>query len=168
MKKNNVLISEGNRPWWQIIIAALAFTGALVFLYMFFTKVDLTESSKKLRSTISLLEVAIFLIINGIAFSVVRDYHFDFQNKQYKILYCLGPLQIGKWQSFKKLEYISVFKNGKDLYEVNLWYNTNKRFNISTTNNLDAAFEGGKEIAKKLAIDMVDASDPHNSKWVDV
>ncbi|WP_147309574.1 hypothetical protein [Marixanthomonas ophiurae] len=100
-------------------------------------------------------------------FSLVRDYHFDFENKKYKVEKCVGPLKFGKWKAFKKLEYISIFKNGKGFYEVNLWYNRNKHFNITTLDTFQDCFEIGKSIAEKLKINFLDAAtDPRNSLWI--
>lgn len=97
----------------------------------------------------------------------MHDYHFDFENKKYKIEKHVGPIKFGRWKPFKKIEYLSVFNNGKGFYEINLWYNKNKRFNIINFEELDITLETGKTIAKKLNIDLLDAAtDPRDSKWV--
>lgn len=168
MEQNEILISQGNRPYWQIIIAALFFTGMLIFLYYFFITFNIYESTKKVKSSISFLEIAIFLFAGGVSFSIVRDYHFNFKEKKYKILFCVGPVQIGSWKKFKNLEYISVYKNKKNAFEINLWYDKNRHFNLSHQNKADAALFMGKELSKKLKIDLLDATDPHNKQWVDI
>jgi len=59
--------------------------------------------------------------------------------------------------------------NAKSLYEINLWYNRNKHFNIGTIDDFKLAIKQGKMIAKKLDIDLLDAAtDPRDSKWVDL
>lgn len=167
MEQNEILISQGNRPFWQIILAALFFTGMLICLYYFFVTFNIYESTKKVRSSISILEIAIFLFAGGISFSIVRDYHFNFKEKKYKILFCVGPIKLGSWKKFKNLEYISVFKNSKKKFEINLWYDRNRHFKLSIHNKADGALFLGKELAKKLRIGLYDATDPHNSKWVE-
>ncbi|MCB0452819.1 MAG: hypothetical protein KDC94_07985 [Aequorivita sp.] len=167
MDKNDVYISQGNRPLWQLVIAALCFTGMLVFLYLFFISFDFNGGEKQMKETFFLLEVAIYFFGGGITFSIVRDYHFNFNEKKYKILFCVGPVKIGSWQKFKNLEYISVYKNKKNIFEINLWHDRNRHFNLAIQNKATAALIIGKELAKKLEIELYDATDPHNPKWVD-
>ncbi len=167
MEQKEILISQGNRPFWQIILAALFFTGMLINLYFFFNTFNIYESTKKVRGSISYLEIAIFLFGGGISFSIVRDYHFNFKEKKYKILFCVGPVKIGSWKKFKNLEYISVYRNKKNFFEINLWYDRNRHFNLAIQNKADIALIIGKELAKKLKIELYDATDPHNPKWVD-
>ena len=134
---------------------------------MFFDVLQIAESLRKAKRSAALLQLFIICAFQGVAFSVVREYHFNFTEKKYKIQYCVGPIRFGTWKYFKNLEYVSVFKK-KDYYEINLWYNRNKRFNISNTNDALNAFEAGKEIAKKLQLDIIDARDPHHSERIKV
>ncbi len=167
MEKNDLLISQGNRPWWQIILAALFFTGMFVFLYYFLTTFNIYNPLKKVKGSLHFLQLAIFLFAGGVSFSIVKDYHFNFKEHTYKILYCVGPVKIGRWKQFENLGYISVFKNSKNFFEINLWYNKNRHFNISTYTKVDLALLAGEELALKLKIDLLDATDPYHSKWVD-
>lgn len=167
MVQKEIIVSQGNRPFWQIILAALFFTGMVIFLYYFFITFNIYDSVTRFKGSLHFLQIAIFLFAAGISFSAVRDYHFNFQEKKYKILFCVGPVKIGKWTKFKSLEYISVFKNSKNFFEINLWYNKNKHFNISKYDQENFALFAGKELAKKLNIDLLDATDPHSSKWVE-
>ncbi len=160
-------LSEGTRPLWQLLIAALFFTAALVSLYIFYATMRIDEVNKQFIAYFEILQITGILFVAGTGFSVVRDYQFDFKNKQYKIIDRIGPLKYGQWKVFKSLDYISVFKKGETKYLVNLWYNTNKHHNFYIHDNANTALEIGKELAKKLKIDLLDATDPHKSKWVD-
>ena len=160
-------ISEGKRPFWQILIAALFYIGALVSLYFFYETFSLEVSNKKIVAYFDIFELTIILFMAGISFSVVKDYQFDFKNNQYKIIHRVGPIKVGQWRTLKSLDYISVFKKNESKYLVNLWYNKNKHFNLSAQNKADTAIFMGKELAKKLKIELYDATDPHNPKWVD-
>ena len=167
MVQNEILISQGDRPWWQRVIAAIFFTGMFIFLYYFLTSFNIYDSGEKLKSSVTFLQMAIFLFAGGVSFSIFRDYHFNFKEKKYKILICIGPFKIGRWKRFENLEYISVFKNTKGIFEINLWYNRNKHFNLSIHSNADTALFLGKEISKRLEIELLDATNPHHSKWID-
>ena len=167
MEQNEILISEGNRPWWQRIIAAAAFTGMFVFLYYFIITFNIFDSDERIRDSSRFLIMAIYLCSFGIGFSIVRDYHFDFKTHRYKNVFRVGPVKIGGWRKFKNLEYVSAFKNSRNIFELNLWYNRNKHFNLFSYDNAEDALYAGKQLAEKLDIDLLDATFPHNSKWVD-
>lgn len=160
-------ISEGIRPLWQTIIAALFYTAALVSLYFFYKTFSIDFSKKKVIAYFDIFEITSLLFSVGVSFSVVKDYQFDFKNKQFKIIYRVGAIKIGKWRALKSLDYISVFKKNESKYFVNLWYNKNKHFKLSIHNTAEDAITMGKELAKRLKIELLDATDPHNSKWLD-
>lgn len=163
----NAHISEGTRPLWQTITAALFYTGAFVSLYLFYETFSLDINKKRLTVYFDFLQITEILIVLGISFSVVKDYQFDFKNNQYKIIHRIGSIRVGKWRNFQSLDYISVFKKSETKYLVNLWYNRNKHFSFGMSNKPETALNIGSELSKKLKIDLLDATDPHNSKWVD-
>ena len=72
MKRKNIIISDGNRPFWQLAIASVFYTLALICFYLFITKVDLYAPIKKVRSVSSLLEVSIMLFFSGLGFSGIK------------------------------------------------------------------------------------------------
>lgn len=156
MKKNtisnldenqDILISTKERPIWQKILAAVLFTLVIACLYLF------------------LFEMAGFCFVMAVRSSLMKDYYFDLKNRQYKIVKRVGLVEIGKWKDFQDLDYVSVFKNGKGILEINLWYNENNHFNMGTAEDLPLALTAGKKIAQKLQIDLLDAAtNPHDSK----
>jgi len=157
MTKNDVFISQGVRPIWHLIIAATCYTLVVVCAYQFYS--DLFPSTNKLRHfNVNWIYVIIMLLFYAIKFSLVYHYYFDFEKKKYKIEKTIGPIKMGKWKEFKKLNYVSVFKNTKELYEVNLWYNKNKHFNIVTFDEYNEGLKIGKEIATKMKLELFDAT----------
>ena len=173
MEENrNIIISEGNRPLWQRIVAALLYTIAIFSLVKFFTVFEFTTASKKLKGSFSLLEVSIFIFTIAIGFSVVKDVLFDLKNRKYKIQYCVGPIKVGKWQKLPEIEYVSVFKQPKEegefIYETNLWYNRNLHFNVYENTELDPTFSMGVNVAKILNVRLLDATIANKSKWVNI
>lgn len=106
----NIIISEGNRPLWQLIIAAIHYTAIISLLFFFFTDFEFSLETKKLKRSIHLFEFALFLLPSALAFSVVRNVLFDLENLKYKIEYCVGPVRYGKWKILPEIEYVSVFK----------------------------------------------------------
>ena len=166
------IIREGNRPWWQRIIAALLYTITLVLLFLFFTNFQFTLDTKILKGSLGLLEISIFTFLNALAFSVVRDFVFDLENGRFKILYCVGPIEVGSWRKLPEIEYVSVFKqllaDGNYVYETNLWYQRNRHMEIYENLDKEIAFEMGREMAKVLNVGHLDATLPNNYVWVDL
>lgn len=167
MKKEEIYISQGKRPFWQIIIAALLYTGSFFCIYLLIAADGFGKIGDKARNIGGLLQIAILLFGNAIAFSVVKDYHFDFKNSRYKTLYGVGPIKLGKWKTFKNLDYVSVFLNGSEEYEINLWHDKNQHFNISKVASKDIAFEYAKAIAKELYLQVFDATVKNDFKWLE-
>ena len=172
VEDKNFIISEGNRPLWQRVIAAVLYTAILLLLYMFFIGLEFTLETKKLKGSFSLIEIAIFLLMPSLSFSVVKDLLFDINNKQYKIQYCVGPIKVGNWRPLPNVEYVSVFKqllqDGEYVYEVNLWYHRNRHFELYKISDVATAFEMGKHIAQGLDIKLLDATVPNKNKWIEL
>lgn len=167
MKQKEILISQGSRPWWQKIIAAIFFTGMFYYLYLFIANYHLFDPNKSPRQAAAPIKMIIYLFTGGVGFSLVREHHFDFNNRKYKINYCVGPIKIGQWKRFKKLEYISIFKKKSGIYEINLWYNHNKHFTLFSCDDPLEGLDAGKQVAEKLEIDLWDATNPYDSKWME-
>lgn len=172
MQKSNLIISEGNRPLWQRILAALFYTLSIMLLYAFFMNVELSFATKNVKGGLGLIEAAIFVFGLALSFSVIKDVFFNIDTKQYKIQYSAGPFKVGKWKPLPNIEYVSVFKqplkDGDHIYEVNLWYNRNKHFEVYENPNQDAVFELGKHVAKSLDVKLLDATKPNAHRWVDL
>lgn len=163
-----MIITEGKRPLWQTIIAALCYTCTLLFVYMFFKEVSFDGES--IRAGANLLYAGSFLFVIAVRFSLVKNVLFDLENKKYKHENQFGLIKLGKWEELPKIEYVSVFRqplvNDDYIYEVNLWYNTNKHFCIYKHHESELVFNLGKQVAKRLEIDLLDATKPNNYNWI--
>ncbi|MEO1012508.1 MAG: hypothetical protein AAFX53_14475 [Bacteroidota bacterium] len=172
MEQRNIIISEGNRPLWQLIIASAHYTAIISLLFFFFISFEFTTEVKRLKGSFSFLELALYLLPSALYFSLVKDVLFDLVNRKYKEQYRVGPLKFGQWRRLPKIDYVSVFKqpkaDGGFVYETNLWYNRNKHFNIYESDSPDAVFLMGESVAKALHVKLLDATEPNDYKWVEV
>jgi hypothetical protein len=168
----NVIISEGNRPWWQLIVAAIHYTAMVYLLFLFFSTIKLSGKTNDLKGSLAIIQMFILLIPSALAFSVVRNFLFDLEQKKYKIEYGVGPLHVGKWKDLLDIEYVSVFKQplaeGNFVYEANLWYKKNKHFNVYRSDTKYPAFEMGIQISKILKVRLLDATVPNKNNWVNL
>jgi len=88
----------------------------------------------------------------------------------------------GKWQTLQNPEYISVFNTTEDItiraltaettnslpiIVLNIFYGQNKKITVYKTKNVKDAFDVAAHISDALLIDLLDATEKGNFKWVD-
>lgn len=167
--KEHIIISERNRPFFNLILAALCFTGVVAILYCFlFTALFKNTSFNVLKAV---LIVCGFLIAIGIKLCVQKRVVIDLLNSRFKPITEIGPIKTGRWNIIKNYEYVSVFcppmQEGDLIFEVNLWYDTNKHFQLYKKDNYKDAFIMAFDISEELNISLLDATIPHEQKWID-
>ncbi|MFL9837601.1 hypothetical protein ABS768_08835 [Flavobacterium sp. ST-75] len=179
---DNVIISEGRRPFWQTIIAALFYTVTAGLLLMAVIAFFLELSMETLKGIIGIVSLSIVTFAYALKFSAINNVYFDLENRKYKKEIVVGPFKTGKWIELPEIDYISVFRQGwsKDsdgdgrtdssgyVYDVNVWHNTSKHFTIYSNGYPEASLEMGRQLAVKLNTDLLDATDPFNKEWVDL
>ena len=65
------------------------------------------------------------------------------------------------------LEYVSVFLDDKDNFQVNLWYVGNKHYKMYVFEKKETAMKFGKHVAAKLNIDLLDATERGKNIWIE-
>jgi len=169
MKESNIIVSETKRPFWQLPIAALIFTAVIYILakdlYYF------RWTNDYLRYFVHGMYAYVFLIAAGIGFCSQKRIHVDLENSRFRPTLEVGPIKIGKWKTIKNYEYVSVFHqplvNGNYIFEVNLWYDSNKHFELYSEDSFKSALEVGYNLSEELNIDLLDATIPNDFKWID-
>jgi hypothetical protein len=165
----NIIVSEKLRPLWQRIIASLFFTAAIgyfiyIMLYANWRDDNLLYIEHKLESVI-------YLITLGVAFSFQKSVYIDLKNSKFRSTFGIGPVKLGEWKKITSYEYISIFHepliDGNKIFEVNLWYDRNKHWELYEKYDFKEAFLIGVEISDILQIDLLDATIPNNYKWID-
>jgi hypothetical protein len=122
-----------------------------------------------------------FILIGmGIFFLLVEGSEFDFKTKTYRLTKSVLGISFGTWKPIPNIEYISVFKTNqtttlrqtsaqanvkKEIFKLNLFYNTNQRIEAYNTYNMDDAFKKASEFATMLNVAILDATDK-KSKWM--
>lgn len=172
MKKKMVLISEGERPIWQIIIATLFYTIGVGSLLLFFYRAEFTSLDQTIKIVSNAFEFSFYFLVLGFSFSVVKNVIFNLEENTYKDEYAVGPIRYGIWRTLPKIMYVSVFRqplaDGSFRFEVNLWYKKNKHFNIYINNNYEITLEMGFYVATKLNVKLLDATVPNNYKYLNL
>lgn len=178
---SDIIISEGRRPFWQVAVASLCFTGAIVAIGFFILGLFYTHGDD-IKGSVSTLKLSLLLFVAGVRFSVVNNVCLDLINSRFKKEISVGMFRFGKWENLPNVEYVCVFRQSwsKDgdgdgqtdssgiTYDVNVWYNTSKHFTIYSNQELAPAYEMAKHIAVKLNADFLDSSVPGDKKWVEL
>ncbi|MGH1386517.1 hypothetical protein [Kordia sp.] len=166
--KEEVIISQGNRPLWQNILAALLYATVVVLVVFFFYEFEFSFKTDQVKREMHTLQLAAIALMLAFYYSVIQTYYFDFKNHRYKHEHAFLIFKKGKWKSLPALEYISVFKKDQHFYEVNLWYVGNKHFKIYQLSDEEEALKVGKKLAITLQIDLLDATVANDSKWIEL
>ena len=168
--QNEIVVSEGKRPFWQTIMAALLYTlsvGLLLYFISFLFVVDY-NNTKQLNGVVSFLKLSVFAFVGALQFSVVKTLYINLQKEKLKTEFAVGIFKYSYFSNIPVLEYVSVFKNpNKEVFEVNLWYKGNKHFNVSNFDEFEPDFQFGLHFSNRLNIDLLDATEKGNSKWIE-
>jgi hypothetical protein len=169
MSFENVIISESNRPIWQIPLAAICFTAAFGFL-TYEAGLWLTGHGP-LRINIGHFKLAVYFSALGVGLTYKKRIYIDIKSSRFRPTFEVGPLKFGSWITIKDYDCVSVFhrllRNGNSIYEVNLWYDKNKHFELYQKSDLMEAFLIGYKLSEELDIGLYDATTPNEFKWVE-
>jgi hypothetical protein len=167
--KENIIVSEKMRPLWQRIIASLFFTAAIALLfYVLFKQNWSDDNSINIGHDI---KSVIYLIGFGVAFSFRQSVYIDINNSKFRATFEIGSIKLGQWKTISNYEYVSIFhqplEGGDKIFEVNLWFDKNKHWELYEKYDYKEAFLIGYEISELLQIGILDATVPNNYKWID-
>ena len=166
--ESTILVSEQNRPFWHLIVAALLFT--ISFCILFLSLYNVNWSAEEIKSAFHGLFAAIFMAFIATGFCTQKRVYIDIKQSRFKPSLEIGFVKIGKWKTIKNYQYVSVFydpsKNESDLFEVNLWYDQNKHFELYTRNNFEDAMLIAYDLSEELKIDLLDATIKNKYEWI--
>jgi len=168
MDNGHFIVSERNRPFWKLIIASLFFTIAVAVLILHVFDVQwLDENIREIGGRFNLV---IYLTVIGVGFSFQKRVHIDIKKSRFRSTFEVGPIKLGQWKTIKNYEYISIFHqplvDGNKIYEVNLWYDKNKHWELYEKYDYEEAFRVGYKTSELLNIRLLDATIPNNYKWI--
>ena len=127
----------------------------------------------------------IFLVSLGvIIFFFKKGIELDLQNRSFRNIISFFGYRIGKWNDLPNIDYVSIFSTKEftldpnlrvdhepgipekfDIIHINLFYDRNKKITSFRTQDRKEAFNVAKEIAEKLNVDILDATE-RESKWL--
>lgn len=166
---STIVVSERNKPFWQLPIAALCFTISFALISAFVLQFFMSHNYIEMLS--SKLFYCLYSIPIGLGLCTQKRVHIDLKNSRFKPTTEIGNLKFGTWKTIHNYKYVSVFQqpltNGTTTFQVNLWYDHNKHFELYDRNSFKDAFIVGYELSEELNIDLLDATIPREFKWID-
>ena len=166
MQKTASYIERQNSSFFRVI-AALFFTVAIGLIIHFFLTMNFSWGKKHFYAHFDYLQIIFVLIFLGIYFSYTINCHFDFEKKLFKREFTIGIFRYGKWKPLPQIDYVPLFATDRNVFQINLWNNSNKHWDLYEEFNYKDAFTIAFELSELLNIDLLDATIPGKFKWVD-
>jgi hypothetical protein len=168
IKDFEVCVFEGKRSWYELLLASVFFSIFIYVLILLFYntyfELSLIGFLKRLAPTIG---IGVFCFIKGLQFSATKNMLIDLDTNTIVSRYIVGSFAYDSKTIAAEFEYVSFFKNKDDSFGTNLWYKVNRHFKMYSFENEVTARNFSIKIAKKLNIDLLDAIEKGNSKWID-
>lgn len=174
-------ISEGQKDIWKRVIASLFFTLSIFYIfifavYIYFLSIDnLVFLEKQIPPLFVYLMLRLFIPVITITFFTkaqvnVVQIEFDTHHSCFREIHNYGWFKRKKkWKCIPIIEYISLYYQERDSgYEVSLWSENNKALELFKGNNLGETFRLAHEVAQLFEVDLYNATDFHDSYWVDM
>ncbi len=164
-----LVVLPGNRPLWMRILAAIFFTFIIYVLYDYATLLYYEGWCKRTNNALpKVVEAVAYALSGGIAFSVVKTVLIDVDKDKLISRFSVGPFSKDVLSVIPELEYVSVFMDAKEYYQVNLWHKGNKHYNMYNFEDKEPAMKFAQMVSEKLNIDLLDATEKGNSKWIEI
>lgn len=163
-----VSVFAGKRSWYELVLASV-FLGVFVYLLLYTLYDVFIEASLGLFIRNFYLTIAIggFCLIKGLIFSMTKNLFIDIDTNTIISRYVVGPFSYDVKSKVTEFEYVSFFKDKFDCYGTNLWYVKNRHYKMYSFEDKESAYKFALEIANKLNIDLLDATEKGNSKWIE-
>ncbi|NHM06590.1 hypothetical protein G4D82_05105 [Flavobacterium sp. CYK-4] len=162
-----LIVSQGKRPFWQRLMAAICFTGVLYLLFnivLLFYRYGFSLAPKAAGASFELIA---YFLVTGIGFSMTKTILIDTDKDKLISRFCIGPFSRDVLSQVPELDYVLVFLDGKGYYQTNLWYKGNKHYRMYAFDEKKPAMDFAAQVSERLKLDMLDATEKGNSKWIE-
>jgi len=163
-----LIISPGKIPVWRRIIASALLTLVLYYLYLastFFYYLGFTE--KAFYGLAGVIKLITFPLVSIVSLCLTKTILIDIDKNKLISRFQLGPFSKDVLSEIPELEYVAVFLNSKDVFEVNLWYKNNRHYQMYQFDEKAQAFNLAKLTSTKLNIELLDATVKGDFQWID-
>ena len=164
-----LIVAQGKIPIWRLLVSVVFFSAMIwvlvqdmrLFYYAGFNEKTFMLFSKSLGSVA-------YCLAGGVVFAISKTILIDVDKDLLISRYNVGMISKDVKSAVPKLEYVSVFLDEKQEYQVNLWYIGNKHYNMYSFDEKEMAFKLANHVANKLNLDLLDATERGNNKWIEI
>lgn len=168
IENDEIIIHQGKRHFLEIVLGSIFFA---IFIYLvleaFYILIlggDLEFFAWKL---FNVFISSGFLLVMGLTFTLTKSIIINPSNEKLISIYSVGVFSKRIESKIPELNYISIFKNSKDEFEVNLWYEKNKHYKMYVFEKFDEALVLGKQLSYRLNTDLLNATKKGDFKWIE-
>lgn len=162
--KSEFIIYKTKRPFWHFAIASIL----LLLVFFLLDKTIILFSSHKITDGLKLLQATVISLICAGGLSFTKNIFVDPNTKKIRFNFTLLSFRFTKDFIFTDVKYISVYKNQRNNdFQISIWLTEIKKENISIMFNKEDAMKFAKTIAKGVDVNIFDATEKGNFKWVD-
>lgn len=173
MKENpndfELIVAQGKVPSWRLLMSVVFFSAMIwvlaqnirMFYYAGFNEETCTLFSKSLGSIA-------YCLAGGTAFAISKTILIDIDTNLLISRYNVGLISKDVKAAVPKLEYVAVFLDQNEEYQVNLWYIGNRHYKMYSFEEKETAFKLANHVATKLNLDLLDATERGNNKWIEI
>lgn len=167
-KSSEILISEGKKHFIESALAAIFFAAFFytVFLTLYYCIFE-PRFADIIINLYNIFGLGLISLSLGLRFATVKTILIDTSLERLISRYHIGPFSIDRLSSIPQLEYVAVFLNAKELHEVNLWYKGDRHYKMYVFEDKYHAFRFAEMVTQKLQLDLLDATQKGNSKWIE-
>lgn len=169
LENDEIIIHQGKRHFLEIVLGSVFFA---IFIYLILEAIYLWFEYQNfdlfLLLTRNLLLSSGFLLVMGLTFTLTKSIIINPSSEKLISIYSVGVFSKRIESKIPELNYISIFKNAKDEFEVNLWYEKNKHYKMYVFEKFGEAIALGKQLSKRLNIDLLNATKKGNFEWIEI
>ena len=169
IENDEIIIHQGKRHFLEIVLGSI-FYATIIFvlllaIYNFLINGNFKVFIWKIHNILILIGI---LLPMALSFTVTKSIIINPVREKLISIYSVGVFSKRIESKIPKLNYISIFKNSKDEFEVNLWYEKNKHYKMYVFEKFDEALELGKQLSNRFNIDLLNATKKGDFKWIEL
>lgn len=172
MEENkNLFILGKPRSLLQIILASFFYSITIFFIWIAMNRMVYPErcTRDEYKGSVILLELTSITLLIAIFLSARISLFIDFKKQKIFEHYNLGicRFKLLFLKDFSNIDYISIFLPNDNKFYIMVWLKDKNKLSLCSFNDFEPALNFGKLISSKLNIDLLDATEKGNFKWID-
>ncbi|ABQ03850.1 hypothetical protein [Flavobacterium johnsoniae] len=158
------LIYTSRRPLWHFLLALPLY----IFTVLMSFKMFALFYSKDIMNGLKFTTAVFLMFVCAAGLTFTKRVYTNSVTKTVRFTFTLFRIPLCKDTIFKDVLYVSIYKNYTDRdYEVQIWFSEIEKKSVSVHLNIQTAFNLASKIANGLLVDLLDATEKGNFKWIE-